>query len=357
MSNNIGELILSRRRLLKSVTAAGVVLTTAPILRGMAHASQADIEGSKKEGKLVWYTSIAPEEGVVAILGAFRQKYPWIDVSSYLRLQNGRLYPKLLEETTQGAYLADVFHQSELAYAIDFTKRGFFDPYKSPEAESYDSRYKDPDGAWTGFALQYAGMSYNPNITKPEDAPKKWSDLLDPKWGGGKMNVKDSNSGAQYAIYQALYEIYGAEYWDKFAAQKPIVLPGQQQQYERIINGEDLINANASPNAWSTFKQNGAPLEYIYPEEGVPSFFGQGGIVKGAPHPHSARLFMDFFCSKEGQTIFVEQIGNHSPHPDLAPPRLLPPLSELKLLVPSDAEQYVNGQAAWREKWKAMGGA
>src|SRR5215204_830472 len=201
------------------------------------------IEASKKEGKLVWYTPTV-EEDLVKYLAMFKEKYPWVDVSEYLRLQTGKLYAKLEPEMQQDVQSADVTTLTEIALAVDFQKKGFFMEYHSPMLKNYDKKWKsDPEGLWLSPWINIAGIAWNPNKVPASEAPKTYLDLLNnPKWGNGQICFKDSASGLQYAQWAMIVKLHGEEFWEKMSALKPVGLAGTAQQYEKVVAGEILIN-------------------------------------------------------------------------------------------------------------------
>jgi len=95
--------------------------------------------------------------------------------------------------------------------------------------------YKDPNGYWASVRLHVFGPAVNTDLVKPADWPKTYNDLLDPKWGNGQINFKDSASGLQYNQYVMLAKLYGDSWWDKLALQKPVALAGIAQQFEKTL--------------------------------------------------------------------------------------------------------------------------
>lgn len=335
--------------------AGGAGATAAPAAKA-ASGGAVDMDAAKREGKLVWY-SPEPEEDKVKFLAAFKAKYDWVDVSEYLRLQTGKLYPKVLEETAQNVQSADVLTLSEIALTMDFQQKGFWDPYVSPELAKYDKKWRsEQEGLWVAPQLQVAGIAWNPKIVPSDQAPKTYQDLLDPRWSNGAINMKDSASGLQYAQYVVVSKILGEDYWDKFAAQKPLGLAGTAQQYEKILNGENKINGLAQQSTYVVKKKDNAPLEIVFPKEGIPQISLQFGIVKGAPHPNVSKLFLDWVLSEEGAKAFVDIMGDYPTRPGSSAPTGIPKLEELNVVVPDDMAKYIAEQSAWRDKWNKIVG-
>ena len=315
------------------------------------------IEASKKEGKFVWYTPTV-EEDLVKYLAMFKAKYPWVDVSEYLRLQTGKLYAKLEPEMQQGVQSADVTTLTEIALVHDFQKKGFWAEYHSPMLKNYDKKWKsDPEGLWLSPWVNIAGIAWNPNKVSASEAPKTYMDLLNnPKWGNGQICFKDSASGLQYAQWAMIVELHGESYGEKMTALKPVGLAGTAQQYEKVVAGEILINGMGQTSTYVQQKLAGAPIEIVLPKEGIPYTIQCTGLVKNAPHPATAKLFLNWLFSEEGQKAITTTSQDPVTSNGGPAPQLTPPMSDLNVWVPKDMEKYIAEQPDWREKWNKITG-
>jgi iron(III) transport system substrate-binding protein len=202
-----------------------------------------------------------------------------------------------------------------------------------------------------------AGIAYNPNQVSAAEAPKKWEDLLDPKWKDS-INVKVSNSGLQHGVWYMLLPILGADYFKKFGDQKPRAFDSYVQQYGRLVDGQDKIIMGAQYSGYIEFKAKGAPLAFVFPETGVPAVPETYGIVDQAPHPNAAELFMDWFLSTVGQKALAEALLLHSPRADVPPPGGADtvPLSKMKLLSPADWNAFEKDRPAFAKEWNRIVG-
>ncbi|WP_457090536.1 ABC transporter substrate-binding protein [Microvirga sp. P5_D2] len=314
----------------------------------------ADIEKAEAEGTLVFYATDI-ESGTVKLLKEFETLYPKIK-TSYIRLQAGALYSRLLAERQGKSYLADVFQIGDVGLVMDFQKRGGYARYVSPEMTAYKSAYKsEPEGHWTWSVLMPAGLAYNPNVTPADQAPKDWKDLLDPKWSG-VVSMKSANSGMQHVTWYQIKEHVSDDYWEKFADLKPRAFDSMVQQFDRLVNGEDKVAMTAQYAAYLEFKAKGAPIAFVAPTTGLPSGPEVTGIVKEAPHPNAARLFLDWYLSPEGQKASVKYWYFHSPREDVAPPEGALPLSQMKLLFPADWEAYAKTRNDFLREMRSMSG-
>src|SRR5438552_7177848 len=194
----------------------------------------ADVEKAEQEGEIVIYAT-SPEQVELKVLARFHDMFPKI-TPNYLRLQAGALMAKVQSERQAQTYLVDAMQVSDMGMILDFQKKNGYSRYVSPEMSAINKAYKsEPEGYWTWGAIGPAGIAYNPTIVSEDEAPKNWEAMLDPKWAGA-VTVKVSNSGLQHVSWYELRQLYGAEYWKRFAALKPRAFDSYVQQLDRSVN-------------------------------------------------------------------------------------------------------------------------
>jgi len=315
----------------------------------------ADVDKAEAEGNFVLY-STDPEQGQAKLLASFNKVFPKIK-TNYVRLQAGALYAKVLSERQAKSYLVDVIQISDMGMILDFQKRGGFTQYISPEMAAFKPEYKStPEGFWTWGSVIMGGIAYNPKNVAEADAPKKWEDLLDPKWKDG-INVKVSNSGLQHGVWYMLKPILAKDYFKRFAEQKPRAFDSYVQQYGRLVDGQDKVIMGAQYSGYIEFKAKGAPLAFVFPETGVPAVSETYGIVADGPHPNAAQLFMDWFLSPVGQQALAEALLLHSPSEDVPAPAGSVPLKDMKLLIPADWNAFERDRPEFAKEWDRIVGA
>jgi iron(III) transport system substrate-binding protein len=314
----------------------------------------ADVAKAEQEGSVVLYTT-DPEEGAAQVMAEFHKAFPKI-ATTYLRLQAGALYAKVTSERRAGSYLVDVMQLSDLGFVLDFQKRNGYAHYVSPELAAYKPEYKStPEGFWAWGSVIMAGIAYNPKTVPPDQAPKSWKDLLDPKWAD-TISVKVSNSGLQHETWYELKRLYGDDYWTKFATQTPRAFDSYVQQYDRVVNGQDKILATGQYSGYLQFKAKGAPIAFVYPADGLPAGPETYGVVADAPHPEAARLFMDWFLGVPGQIAAGRGLFLNSARADVPPPPGGVNIGELKLLFPSDWGAFLASRTQFTRFWDKMMG-
>jgi iron(III) transport system substrate-binding protein len=314
----------------------------------------ADVAKAEQEGGLVLY-SPDPEENSARLMEAFHKVFPKI-ATNYIRLQTGALYQKLMTERRAKVYQVDVLQLTDMGFVLDFQKRDGYLRYVSPEMSGYKSDFKSsPEGYWTWGAFIIAGLAYNPKLLKPEDAPKTWMDALDPKYSG-VINAKTSTSGLQHVTWYELKNLYGDEYFQKLGELKPRGFDSYVQQFDRMVSGQDTIVHTAQYSAYLLAKAKGAPIEFVFPEEGLTLTPGVLGLVAEAPHPNAAQLFMDWFLSVPGQKIYDEISSLSSPRTDAPPPPGGIAIDKIKLLYPKDWQAFLATHDQFVKVWSKVTG-
>src|ERR1700761_5314459 len=188
----------SRRDVLKGTTALALGTVFAAPARAAAPPAEAItpalIEAAKKEGKVVWYTSI--DLGVAEkIAASFKEKFPGIEVRTE-RTGAERVFQRIGQEYASGVHAVDVANSSDAAHLLAWKRQGILLPYVPEDvAKYYKPEHRDPDGTYAGFRATLCPVAYNTKLVKPEDAPKSYKDLLDPKWKGKIVKSHPGYSG------------------------------------------------------------------------------------------------------------------------------------------------------------------
>ncbi|MGE0226522.1 MAG: ABC transporter substrate-binding protein [Acetobacteraceae bacterium] len=314
----------------------------------------ADVAAAEKEGALTLY-SPDPETNQANLAQAFMTAFPNIKVT-YLRLQTGALYAKLMAERQAKVYQPDVLTLTDMTFVLDFQKRGGWMNYVSPELGAFKAEHRStPEGNWIWCGVIVAGIAYNPNLVSPQEAPKSWKDVLDPKWKGS-INVKVSNSGLQHLTWYVLKQALGDNYFKELAEQQPRAFDSYVQQFDRTVNGQDKIIHTAQYSGYLQFKAKGAPIAYVSPTEGSSAAPTITGVVDQAPHPEAAKLFMDWLTGVPGQTAYVKATSLYSVRTDVPPPAGGDPITSFKLLSPQDWTAFLKTHRQFVTEWDKMVG-
>jgi iron(III) transport system substrate-binding protein len=360
--------VVTRRRFLKTgalVAAAAPLFTGAPLAsaQGPARGSKiydfftgADVNKAEQEGEVVYYGHDG-EAGIGVLLDSFKKDFPKIK-TSYVRLQTGALYAKITAERSAGRFGVDVLQLSDISPAIDFQKKGGWERHVSPELTGYKAEHQSsPAGHYTWGGVSFAGIAYNRAKVKPEEAPKTWKDILKPAFKDG-VSAKLATSGMQHAQWYILRKLYGNDFWQEFAKQRPKGFDARAQLFDRLSKGDDRMCVLAEYAGYTLFQEKGADIEFVAPPDGLPATAFFIGVVNRAPHPEAAKLFVDWALSKRGQAVYQNQkiLLYGSLRNDAGPMPTGKRLSDFKLLFPTDWNDYVESHPVFVKEWNSIMG-
>ena len=308
---------LNRRTLLQGSAALALTTFAAPV-RAQAPApaviTPALIEAAKKEGKVVWYTSVdLPVAEKVA--RDFESKYPGI-ACRVERTGAERVFQRIGQETSSNIHACDVVQSSDAAHFIVWKRSGLLTPYVPEDvAKHYPDEHKDADGMFATFRAWLSVIGYNSSQVKAEDAPKSFQDLLDPKWVSKIVKAHPGYSGTiMTATFQMARDL-GWEYFEKLAKQKIMQVQSSADPPKKLSLGERAVMADGNEYNLFQLKEQGQPVEIVYATEGSPLIVGPNGVMKNAPNPNAARLFQSYCFTPECQQLIIDIGGLRSVHP------------------------------------------
>jgi len=295
----------TREALLAAGAAMAATLFVLPALAADAEWDQV-VAAAKKEGRVVVYAGVTtPMTGAVG--EAFEKKYG-IKVD-LLFLRSSEVRERIRTEQASGVANADVTINSASTETLQ-KEAGTFQPHGYlPNSARTRPPFKD-DGYLMPVVFGRWGLLINTNLVKPEDEPKSWKDVLDPKWAGKILMDDPRINGGGHVFFTATYDRFGREFHEKIAAMKPEISRETRVADRRVAQGEFAIyypfTLSNLPNL------QGLPLKAIVPEEGAPYLPFATAMLKGAPRPNAARLYMNFYLENEAQELEVHA-GFQSP--------------------------------------------
>jgi iron(III) transport system substrate-binding protein len=274
--------------------------------------------------------SAADADMVNAMVAAFQQKNPAVKVSTVVA-GTGELMKRV--EAEKARPLGDVvWSVGPEALAA---QKALFEPYRSREAAAFAPGQAPADNAWTPFTTMPYVIMYNKKLVPDAEAPKTWKDVLAPRWKGKVAYADATKSGSSYTLLVTWLTLYGKNDagW-KFVEdllRQTKVLPKSSMTYQMVANGEFPVGLTFEQGAFD-FLRSGAPVGIVYPSEGTAVIPDGSALIKNAPHPNAAKLFLDFTVSREGQELIVGKFGRRSVRKDVASPPGLPALGEIKAI-------------------------
>ncbi len=282
----------------KLLLCALFVLLSSTAARSNNHEST--IEGAKKEGSLILYTSMTVDQAQ-KLNDAFTARYPFLPVSMF-RAVGERLLTKILTEAQAGKFDFDVVQSAE-TQAYFLKKRNLLAKYLSPEAKNLQKGFFDPEGFWSAVYMMPNVIGYNTRMVQRSDVPKSDDDLLHPKWQG-KIGMDHTKPEWFAWKVKRLGEDKGLAYMRRLARQEFKLYSGQTILTSLLAAGEFPLVLNTYIHNVEDAKRKGAPVDWLA-HEPVFTKFQPIAVGAKAPHPNAAKLFVDFMLSEEGQKIIV----------------------------------------------------
>ena len=295
------------------------------------------IEAARKEGTISYYAAIQLD--VAEHLGKlFEAKYPGISVKVE-RSGAERIFQRIGQEQGSGIHAVDVANSTDVSHYLEWKKNGWLAPFLPEEVvENFPADQYDAEGLYATSCAWFEAIGYNTNLVKPEDAPKSYADLLDPKWQGKIVKGHPSYSGAILTATFVLSRDLGWPYLEKLAQQKVMQVQSAGDPPVKIMLGERAVMADGNDYNLVVFKDQGKPVEVVYPAEGSPLIIVPSGVFKEAPHPNAARLFQSFFFSLEAQQMLIDKFAHRSFHAQTKARAGQKPMSEVKMLKSDPAQ-------------------
>jgi len=306
--------------------AALLVLLLAPCAAAQ-DADPALVAKAKAEGKVSFYANITAVE---PIMEAFTKKYGV--KAEYTRISSPKFVATAITEHAAGKLMADVL-QSPIPILDMLKDKNILAPYRSPMASHYPE-WARKDDKITIFGIEYVGLIFNKELVKPADVPRSYADLADPKWRGKIVMANPTSHPTTIAWLIGLKEhVFKSEdAWRKFlaglAANKPMFVASFGPTPAPIESGEKRLGISM-PKYIVT--KAPAPLDWArgaQPLMGTPRGIG---LASSAPHPNAAKLFMDYWLSKEAQQILAKDVGEYVLYSGVYPP--IPDIGTAKVLA------------------------
>lgn len=274
------------------------------------------IEAAKKEGKLAWYTSVdLPVAEKIA--KAFEAAYPGISVKVE-RSGAERIFQRIGQEYQSKIYNCDVVNSSDAAHLIVWKRASMLAPFVPEDvAQYFPAEHKDPDGMYASWRITLSPIAYNTKLVKPEDAPKGFIDLLDPKWMGKIVKAHPGYSGTIMTATQQLSRDLGWEYFEKLAKQKIMQVQSAADPPKKLALGERAVMADGTEYVVTMLQARGEPIAEVYAVEGTPLVTGPSAIMARSPNPNAARLFTAWSMTAEAQQMNVDVGALRSAHPQV----------------------------------------
>ena len=320
------------------------------------------LEGAKKEGKLRIFSTLDPGQMDV-LLRPFKERYPFIAIE-YSRTSHEDRAVRTLVAYKNKKIVTDIVTGLGGSYFMYKELNALEDMRGIPNLKNNPPQTVDPEGLWVGMHMRYWCMAYNTKQLKKEDMPKRWDDLLThPKFRGGNLAIGNRPQLWALSLWKANGETWARGFLTRLFndVQPQLRREGVNALLELMAAGE--FHATIPSAEYRTYQKqvDGAPLSYHCPEP-VPIAVSEMGILKGAPNINAARIFVNWFLSKEGQ--IAQYVADYAPpvHKELRRKELLPFADEILPKKGAFRDPGIELEiqpkllAFWDELWLKSGG-
>ncbi|MDP2645731.1 MAG: extracellular solute-binding protein [Desulfobacterales bacterium] len=273
------------------------------------------IKAAREEKTLEWWGILRPNLAK-SVIAEFNKVYPFIRVN-FWRGNGEEIATKIEAEHAAGRINLDIALGGEPYNYPRWRKMGMMEPFADiiPGKDKLDPRMYGKFGDWVIPGNNGVTPQYNTDMVSPAEAPKSWEDLLDPKWKGKLGMTRDVKAWTTIAVGEGGWGIERTEqFLKKLARQNIIWGRGHTAATTLLIAGEFSIMVEGYVYHILQFKEKGAPVEWAKVDPVVvtgPSFT----LQKKAPHPNTARLFLEWLLSPPGLIAYdkITYYGAASP--------------------------------------------
>lgn len=297
-----------------------LVVIASLLLIQSVHAAVPDfaaaVAAAKKEGKVV--VAIPPSADLRKQLEAvFKEKFA-IEIE-LVPAPGPANANRIASEQKAGVQYFDALIVGS-GTAIPLVKENMLEPI---EPNMILPEVKDPKNWWAGHVWEdnvsakrflysfiaevgTGGLWHNPTLAKPEEL-RSFNDFLSPKWKG-KIGLSDPRvPGSGQSVWSFMWEIKGEDYLKKLVQQDLFVSRDLRQIGDGLAKGKLAVTIGVGHSQYEPFLKSGLPVKQLpTPAEGLPASNGFGviGLVKNPPHPNAAKVFLNWFLSREGQDFY-----------------------------------------------------
>jgi iron(III) transport system substrate-binding protein len=314
------------------------MLLAAPVIA----LAQIDVEKAKKEGEVMVYTSLVPDD-LTQLAAAFEKKYG-VKLKTW-RANSEKVLQRAVTEARAGRHDADVVETNGPQLESLYREKGL-QPLRSPHIKDLMPQAVQKHGHWVGTRINMFVQSYNTNLVKKDELPKSYAELAHPRWKG-RLGIEAEDEDWFAMIVKELGEEAGLRTFREIVKVNGLsVRKGHTLLAGLVASGEITFALTTYSHGAEKMKQKGAPVEWFAIAPAIGRANGIG-ITRNPPHPHAAALFVDFLLSPEGQAIL--QKGGYVP----ANLRVADPAQKLPLKF-VDPALMLDEHDKWKKHWQEI---
>jgi len=297
------------------------------------------IEGAKKEGSLSFYTSRVAED-TMPVIEAFTRKYG-VDVQVW-RASNRQVLQRVVQERRAGRCGVDVI-SSGTPVLEPMQREQLLQAVRSPTTAELMPQALRPHGEWVGISVNIISAAYNTNLVRPDEVPKRYEDLKDPRWKG-RLAIDGDDVDWFAAVVDKLGEEAGLRLFRDIVRTNGVsVRTGHTLIANMVAAGEVPLALTVYSYKPEQLARAGAPIRTLYLPP-VIAFTTNVSVTRCATRPNAAVLFHEFML-REAQEILARR--------DIAPtnPKVKPLPAGLELTF-MDPVQMLDHARKWNDLWQ-----
>ncbi len=320
------------------------------ILSALAALSLTTAAFAEVSGKLVLYTS-QPNEDAQKTVDAFMAANPGVTVE-WVRDGTPKIMAKFRAELEAGAPQADVLLIADSVTMEGLKGEGLLMAHPDADISAYEPGIMDAGKTWFATKLITTGIVYN---TAAPVKPASYADLSEPEVTAAFMMPSPLASGAAAIHMIALTNVpdLGWGFYETLAKQGAVADGGNGGVLKAVAGGEKLYGFLVDFLAIRE-AANGAPIQFVFPTEGVSAVSEPVAILANTQNPDAAKAFVDFLISEPGQQLAAD-MGYLPAHPAVTPPAGFPARDTIKIL-PFDPAKALADEAANKARFTEMFG-
>ena len=312
---------------------------------------------------LLVYTALETDQ-LKAYQEGFNKSNPDIELK-WVRDSTGVITAKLLAEKTNPQ--ADVVMGVAASSLALLDKNGMLEPYRPLNADAIMSQYIDKKNppAWFGMDVWGATICFNTveaakkNIPKPET----WKDLLKPAYKGQIVMPNPASSGTGFFDVTAWLTLWGDKngagdgwkFMDGLHANMAQYTHSGSKPCNMAAAGEYVVGISFEYRA-NANKAKGAPIDLVFPKEGLGWDLEAFAIHKGTKKLAAAKKLADWASSKDAMLLYGKNFAITA-QPGVAAPLANVPKDYEARLVKMDfawaAENRERILAEWNKRYSA----
>lgn len=325
------------------------------------------IDGARKEGALSWIGVQFEPDRAGAVIAAFKRHYGLDDLrAGYVYAPTGEIISRVERLLGEKRNSVDIVWSSSWAWYKDLLRRGEILRYESPYYKEYtlsDRNGMSEPGYWVSDAYSFSPL-YSPATMQrrgiTDFRPASWADFVDPRLAGSTSMIDPLVSASAAPVLAGVVKVVGEDWLQKLGANKPVLHIRGAQGRDAVGAGEIAVTLLGTPADTLSLIERGVQVRQAFPSEGVVLIPFTPIILKDAPHPNTAQLFIDFVRSAHGTQAIATQAGAllffGRPGVKLKHPDQMPAAEDVKV-IPFDWNSEGSDEAIgrFRDKARAAG--